>query len=217
VSVPAQAPPPLELPPWAIVVIVVYATAAVGLSGVALYLALPGATGGCGPFQPGCPAGWGVAPESNVTPGSEGCGDRPAETCFAALLESNTPNMELSDFWFEILGPPTNASNVLSGPPVAMGPSAGVSAFVGNGPEVGVWNWTSANWTHGGGWTIPENENVNLVLDTGFENASLVGDMFWTFIVSTHRGEGFPVCDFNPQSCQQVVPGDGPNPSAIAP
>jgi hypothetical protein len=110
----------------------------------------------------------GVAPVSNVTPGSEGCGDRPSETCFAAILESNTPNTDLGDFWFEILGPPTSASNVLSGLPVAMGPSAGVSAFVTKGPGVGVWNWTSSTWTYGGGWTIPENENVNLVLDTGF-------------------------------------------------
>jgi hypothetical protein len=59
VSAPARTPPSDELPPWAIAVIVVYATAAVSLSGVALYLALPGTTGGCGPFQPGCPATWG--------------------------------------------------------------------------------------------------------------------------------------------------------------
>jgi hypothetical protein len=94
----------------------------------------------------------------------------------------------LSGLKFEVLGPPTNVSNVQSGPPIPLGPSAHVSVFNPSGGLVGLWNWTTSAWSEGGEWTIPVNANLTLVLDSGLQGAQLAEDWFFVFMISPGYG-----------------------------
>ena len=135
-----------------------------------------------------CPAAWGAWGESHVLPGSAGCANVTGESCYTELMESSVGGVLLSGLKFAVLGPPTNNSNVMSGPPIPLGPAARLSVFDSDGSLVGVWNWTTSAWVQGGGWTIPVTSNITLVLDTGLLDAQLAEDWFFVFMTSPDYG-----------------------------
>jgi hypothetical protein len=135
-----------------------------------------------------CPAAWALGSPSHVPPGAAGCLDRSGEVCYSVTLVSNIGGVHLSGLRFELLGPPTNVSNVLSGRPIELGPSAIVSVLDPSGNTVGVWNWTVSSWTVGGGWSIPARANISLVVDSGLQSVQLAGDTFWVFMVTPNYG-----------------------------
>jgi hypothetical protein len=63
-----------------------------------------------------------------------------------------------------------------------------VSILNAPGIVIGVWNWTTSTWSQGGDWIIPVATNVTMVLDTGLQSATLTGDYFWTFMISSNYG-----------------------------
>jgi hypothetical protein len=142
----------------------------------------------------GCPPAWMVGPGPAVQPGQMGCQDVPGEECYAVQLASNVAGVHLSGLRFDVVGPPWNNTSVLNSTPVALGPSALVSAFNSTGDLVGVWNWTLSSWSQGEAWPIPVGPNVLLILDTGLQNVQLKGDLFFTFLTSPNYGSvGMPL------------------------
>ena len=141
-------------------------------------------------FTCACPAAWAAWGESHVFPGSPGCANVSGESCYSVLMESNTAGVRLSGLAFEVRGPPTNNSSVISGPPIPLGPAARLSAFDSAGNLVGLWNWTTSTWVLGGSWIIPVNANITLVLDTGLLDAQLSADWFFVHITTPALGYG---------------------------
>jgi hypothetical protein len=135
-----------------------------------------------------CASAWGLGSATPLAPGSPGCPPVSGTTCFAASPEFNQGGIALSGLSFEVLGPPTNSSNVHSGSPVDLGASAAVLVFGPTGDEVGDWNWTLGAWSFGASWAIPTNQPFSLVLNTGLIDANLAGDTLWVLVQSPDLG-----------------------------
>lgn len=145
-------------------------------------LGTPNAQTECGnlvcPGQ-GLPA-WKFWNESQVPAGSTGCQNLSGEDCYSVQLMSTVADVPLSEFKFEVLSE-SNAT-------VPLGTSALVTVLDSSGSIVGAWNWTVSEWAVGGGWTVPVDENLSLVLDTGVENGQFATDWFWIFVASDSVG-----------------------------
>jgi hypothetical protein len=197
---PSLGPEAWGIPAWAEAAIVLTVVMITGISGLVVYAAEPGFDDLCPPIYASCPEAWSVAPGGiAITPGAPGCENVSGVACFEETLQSNQPGMQLSDFWFELVGPPVNSSNSLSGPLVPLGASAAVSAFDSAGAPIGVWNASRGMWIWGGGWIV--DANVELVLDTGLQNSTLYGDYVCTFLTGTHEGELAPMCLYSSEYC----------------
>lgn len=138
------------------------------------------------------PAAWALwGPPHVVSPGALGCASTAGETCLSLSFRTLEVQERLSSIGFELEQPPWNATSVINSTHVPLGPAAMVTVLARGGSAVGVWNWTSADWTTGAGWLIPSGPNLTLVFDTGSVELNVTGDMFWLYSVpTTYYGVG---------------------------
>lgn len=116
--------------------------------------------------------------EGHYAPGEVGCEPAPSVVCYFVGLFVSASGWQLSEFRFELLGPPVNPNNVLSGAAVPLGLGASVTVLDSGGKPVGNWNWSLSSWAFGGSWSIPSPSNLTLILDTGLQGVSFESDLF---------------------------------------
>jgi len=121
-----------------------------------------------------------------VTPGSRGCNDIANEVCYSITMGTTFTNLQLSDVHFAVT---KNGSISPSGPAQPLGAGATVTVLYSGDSIVGVWNWSSQNWTTGSVWTVPANMGVTLVFDSGLTNATvLTNERFWVWLSGPESG-----------------------------
>jgi len=123
-----------------------------------------------------CPP-FGVFNESHYPAGGIGCQAVAGEECFSLELFLNV-GWKLSAFSFELLGTPTNQSNILSGTPIPLGSGAVVTVLNSGRVVVGVWDWLLHTWAVGASWSTSPGTNLTLVLDTDLQGIVFSADLF---------------------------------------
>jgi hypothetical protein len=112
--------------------------------------------------------------------------------CFSVMIWTMIRGLTLSHFSFDVV----NASNG-SGTPVALGPSANVTARNVSGTATGVWYFSNDSWSTGSSAPVAPNSNVSFVLDTDlFSYDRLGGVWFEVQLLSPDPGRvGFSLYD----------------------
>jgi hypothetical protein len=124
--------------------------------------------------------------ESRVLPGTLGCRGVEGEVCFSLMVVTQFQGLQLSDVHFKL----TNLSSQdQNGPPVPVGPSAGVSVLDTATTVAGHFNWSAGAWTNGSTWSVPTGIGVELVFDSGLLSASSLNNTnFWVVLSSPGSG-----------------------------
>ncbi|MHB8584271.1 MAG: hypothetical protein ACYDDF_00325 [Thermoplasmatota archaeon] len=135
------------------------------------------------PLSSNAPLGvWPARPNSTVESGQPGCAPVDGESCFAFEMVTQAGVLWPSALRFSVRGPPSDASNEMSGPLISLGPAAALTVLNGSRQPIAEWSWSEAKWTRGDQAVITAGENITFLLDAGLQNGNLRNDTFWTTV-----------------------------------